>query len=325
MNKKQRKHITKSWEKALCDNNEIAGLFKSLEIEDLKNIRVLSRTYSDDARMIIELTADNIDGTLFRVIIDATSGIPTWGQFINITYDQGKSADLRIILYGKDHRNYKKDFTAGGIIEIANLVRCNNLCGVTTYFVKGTKFFKENGQKNLTERDIQERPINVALDTCENFPSKRQVQEAEFWTGYYFPQWWIGEVGLDDDIINCWKPGYSLDKDLRTVASWNDRGFFIKLVEDKHSDALQWIWDNRKSEFEKAYPESNITFDKIDDERHAISVRILDVSMTDLIDMTPEDKWYYGQSVFDQEHNFEEVADSVIEDYDAMVKAANIA
>lgn len=323
MNKDFQTYLNVSWAKVLCNNDDIIELFEELRIKDLKNIHALSRTYSDDGRMIVNIKADNRDGKTFRIIIDATAGIPTWKQFANVTYDQGHSADIRIILYGEEYRNYQKDFSAGGIIEIGNLVTRNNKCGVTTYLVKGIEL-DSNGQKIIDKYRVEEWLKNVFINPTQTFPSKRQVQEAEFWTGYYFPQWWIEPIGIDDDIINCWAPGYSLDHNLRTVASWNDRGFFIKLVEDEPSDALQWIWNNRKSEFEKVYPESDITLEKIDDERHAISVRILNVSMTSLIDMTPEDKWYYGEYVFEHEHIFKEVADSVIEDCDDMIKAASV-
>ena len=323
MNQECHDFLTRSWMHVLRNDEDIIELFKVLDITHPKNIRILSRVHLDDNRLVIELVAD-IDGRTSRVIIDATSGIPTWQQFITVTYVEGESADIRIILYGEEYRDYAKDLSAGGIIEVGNLVRRNNRCGVATYLVKGIEL-GNNGQKSLTGCHLEERPNDVQVDTRETFPSCRQIEEAEFWTGYYFPHWCTQHIGLDDDIINIWAPGYSLDHNLRTVASWNDRGFFIKLVEDKPSDALQWIWNNRKSEFEEAYPESDITFDKIDDERHAISVRILDVSMTDLIDMTPDDKWYYGEYVFEHEHIFREVADGVVDDYDEMIKATSVA
>lgn len=319
MNKEFRTFLTIGWEQVFCDNDDIIELLEELGIKDLKNIQIFSRTYSDDGRMIINTTADNADGKTFRIIIDSTAGIPTWGQFINVTYDQGGSADIRIILYGEDHREYRNDFTAGGIIEIGNLVRRNNKCHVTTFLVKGVAF-DGKGQKIIEEYSIQEKPDDVSLYPTQTLPSKRQVQEAEFWTGYYFPQWWTQHIGIDDDIINCWAPGYSVSNNLKTEASWNDDGFFIKLIEEKPSDALHWIWNNKKTEFEAAYPDCDIILEKIDEERYAISVRILNISMSDLINMTPDDKWYLGQSVFDQEHNFIEVADGVVDDYCEMTE-----
>jgi len=324
MNQDYQTYLTVSWEQVLCDNDDISELFEVLAIKDLKNTQVLSRTYSDDGRMIVNITANNKDNKTFRIVIDSAAGIPTWRQFINVTYDQGESADIRIILYGEDHRDYRKDFTAGGIIEIGNLVRRNNKCGLTTYLVKGIDF-DSNGQKFIDEYRIGEGPNDVFVDPTQTFPSKRQVQEAEFWAGYYFPQWWSGSIEIDDDIINCWEPGYALDKDLRTVASWNDEGFYIKLVEDKPSEVIHWIWNNKKGEFEQEYRDCDITFEKIDEKRYAISVRILYISMTDLINMSPDEKWDYGQSVFDHEHNFQELALGVVEDYNDAVNATNVA
>lgn len=323
MNLKNQTYLTTSWKKVLHNNNDIIKLLKGVKITDLKKLHILSRTYSNDGRMIINVTADNADNKTFRIIIDSTPGIPTWQQFINVTYDQGESTDIRIILYGEDYRNYKKDFTAGGIFEISNLVRRNNKCGLSTYLVKGIDL-DSNGQKFIDEYRIEEGPHDVFIDPTQTFPSKRQVQEAEFWTGYYFPQWWIEPIGIDNDIINCWAPGYSFDSDLRTVAPWNDEGFFIKLIEDKPSETIHWIWNNKKSEFETEYPGCDIILEKIDEDRHAISVRILNISMTDVINLDPDNKWNYGQFVFDQEHNFKEIVDGVVEDYDAMVKAAAV-
>lgn len=323
MDREFQTYLTVSWERVLCDNDDIIELFEQLRIKDLKNIHTLSRTYSDDGRMIINIAADNRDGKAFRIIIDSTPGIPTWQQFINVTYDQGKSADIRIILYGEEYRNYQKDFAAGGIIEIGNLVTRNNKCGVTTYLVKGIEL-DSNGQKIIDKYRIDEGPNNVFINSTQAFPSKRKVQEAEFWTGYYFPQWWIEPIRLDDDIINCWAPGYSVGDNFKTVASWNDDGFFTKLIEEQPSDAIHWIWNNKKTEFEAAYPGCDIVLEKIDEKRHAISVRILNVSMTDLIDLSPDEKWDYGRYVFDQEHNFQEVADGVVEDYCEMIRVAAV-
>ena len=309
------------WKQVFCSDEDIKKLFEELEITDLSNIRILSRTYSDDGRMIINLTADNRDGTTFSIIIDSTAGKPTWGQFVDVTYDQGASADIRIILYGKDYSDRKDDFTAGGIIEISNLVRRNNRCRVTTYLIEGIAV-DSAGQKILDSFYIEEGPSDVSVNPTETLPSKRQVQEAEFWTGYYFPNWGTDDFGIDDDIINDWAPGYPLTNHLRTVASWNDEGFFIKLTEEQPSDALHWIWNNKKSEFEAAYPGCDIKLEKLDEDRHAISLRILTISMSDLINMPPDEKSDYGEYVFGQEHVFSDLAEGILGNYNDMLKVA---
>lgn len=325
MNQTFQNYLTVSWDQVLCKDGDILEFFKLLGIKDLKDIQITSRTYSDDDRMIINVTADNEEDKIIRIVIDSTAGIPTWQQFVNVTYDQQDSADIKIILYGDEYRDYQTDFTAGGILEIGNLVRRNNLCGAATYLVKGIDFDR-TGRKILNRCSIEEDPNSVPVDPNRILATKRQVQEAEFWTGYYFPQ--AGPesiIEIYDEIIDDWAPGYSLTNDLRTEASWNDDGFFIKLIEERPSEAIHWIWDNRRSEFEKAYPNCDITLDNIDGKLHALSIRILNISMTELIKMTPDNKWYYGDYVYGQEHNFKEIADSVVDDYELMVKAANVA
>jgi len=328
MNKEFKNYLAVSWDKVLSDEKEIINLLNKLNIPCMTDVVTVSREYTDDNRLIMLIEAGNVNAKTFRIIIDATSGIPTWQQFISVTYDQGESANIKIILYGEDYNDKTIDFTAGGLIEIGNLVRRNNKCCVTTYLAKGISY-NQSGQKMITSCDVMEAPGDVSdelsINGTQTLPTKRQVQEAEFWTGYYFPQWATDPIGMDDDIINDWAPGYSLGKDLNTEASWNDDGFFIKLIGEPGSEAIQWIWDNRKGAFESQYPDCPVTLENNDGKPYAISVRILDIPMTSLINMTSKDKWYYGDTVFGEEHNFQEVACSVSNDYDEMVKAVKAA
>ena len=322
MNKKHRDYLVRGWKKVICDDNEIAGLFKVLKIEHLKNIRVLSRNVTDGDGLILVISAEDTNGKLVRALIEAIAFMPTWRQFIHTTYILGESADIRIILYGQDDRRYRKSGSvAGGVTEIGNLVRRNNRCGMNTYLARGIRFGK-GGKKYLGDLHLEQGPDSVSLDKNEVFPSKRQVQEAEFWAGYYLPQQgpeYIDDIGIEDDIISDWAPGYSLRKDLKTETSWNDRGLFVKLLEENPTEAIHWIWNNKRSEFEKAYPGCNIKLEKIDNERSAISIRILDISMSDLINMSSGYKWHYGKYVFGLEHNFHDVVEGIIDEYcDAM-------
>jgi hypothetical protein len=230
MNQEFKNYLTVSWNSFLSSKEDVVKLFKELHIQCLKDIQIVSRSCSDDNRLIMLIEANNVNAKTFKIIIDATSGMPTWQQFINVTYDQGDSTDIKIILYGQNYKEELNDCTAGGIIEIGNLVKRNNKCCVTTYLVKGITY-NHSGQKILKNCSIEEGPDDISDEVSseenQTLPTKRQVQEAEFWTGYYFPQWATDSIGIDDDIINDWAPGYSVGKDLNTVASWNDEGFFI--------------------------------------------------------------------------------------------------
>jgi len=94
MNQDLKTYSSVSWEHVLNDTDDIIEHFREMNFQSLKNIEIISRTYTRDNRLIILITANNINGNLFRIIIDATSGIPTWQQFINVTYDQGEDTNI---------------------------------------------------------------------------------------------------------------------------------------------------------------------------------------------------------------------------------------
>jgi hypothetical protein len=178
-----------------------------------------------------------------------------------------------------------------------------------------------NGQKTVTTLDVTEGPDDTDIDRINILPSKRQVQEAEFWAGYYWPQWASDFIKVDDDIIGNWAPGYSLGNDLRTEAAWNDEGFFISVIGEPGSDAIQWIWDNKKGIFESAYPGCQVVLRDQEGKPYAISVIIESLSMTDLINCGPAEKWNYGDMVYGEEHRFVDTAKEAVEDYDNMTKS----
>ena len=312
MNQEFKNYLAVSWEKVLSNEENIASLFKSLKLEHYKDVKIVSRDYSEDGRLIALIEAHNGNDT-HKIIIDATSGIPTWQQFINITYDQGDSTDVKIILYGEDYQDFIFSAPAGGLYDISNLVRRNNKCAVRTYLVKGIGY-DPNGQKYLNKIDIQEEPENVENDGSLHIPPKLVIQKAEFWTGYYLP-YWCTEPDEQDDDFEEWQPGYSLSDDLSTKAFWNDEGFFIELRGKLNPDAITWIWTNRKQLFQEKYPGCPIELKREDNQPYAISVRIVNIPIKELIEMTPRDKWGYGDLVYGEEHKFVEVAEEAIDDY----------
>jgi len=175
MNQEFKNYLTVSWEKVLSNEENITTLFKNLKLEHYKDVKIVSRDYSEDGRLIALIEAHNGSDT-HKIIIDATSGIPTWQQFINITYDQGDSTDVKIILYGEDYQDFIFNAPAGGLYDISNLVRRNNKCAVDTYLVKGIDY-DPNGQKNLNTIDIQEEPDDAEGDGSLHIPPKLVIQK----------------------------------------------------------------------------------------------------------------------------------------------------
>ena len=322
MNQEFKNYLAVSWDGVLSGKEDILKLFEKLNLQDLEDIEIISRTYSQDNRLIMLITANKAD-SLRRIIIDATSGIPTWQQFINVTYDDGKSTDVKIILYGKDYDGHSFDLPAGGISDLSNLVRHNNKCCVKTFLVKGIEVGC-NDQKVLKYCSVEEEPADADIDKKLKLPPKVEIQKAEFWAGYYYPNWVMqgGEpIDADDDISGDWNPGYSLYRGLSTKAVWNSDGFFIDLIGEPDSEAIKWIWANRKSLFDDAYPDCSFTL-QIQKTYYAISVQVLNIPLKKLFEMKPHDKWEYGELVYGEEHKFVSVAEGAINDYDKTNKVS---
>lgn len=312
-----------SWEQVLSKEEDILNFFKSLKLINYKEVKIISRDFSDDNRLTVLIEAKDESDATQKITVDATSGIPTWQQFINVTYDHGNPSDIKIILYGEDYGDHSFDLPAGGLYDISNLVRHINKCGGKTYLVKGIDY-NATGQKILRPCVVEEKPEDVDVDANMKFPSKLDVQKAEFWTGYYLPQWCAEPDGSDDDIINDWEPGYSLSFDLSTKAFWNDEGFFIDLRGEAGSAAIRWIWANQKHLFQEAYPDCSIELRSSDNEPYAISVKIVDIPIGKLIQVGPRDKWEYGELVYNEEHKFVSVAEEAISDYKKETKASDV-
>jgi len=320
-NEKFQEFLTMSWEQVLSTEEEIMELFKPLNIKNLEKVQILSRTILAYGRLTLIFLASNGNGKSARIIIDVTSGVPTWEQFINVTYDQGKDTDLKIIIYGKDFEEFSSDAPAGGFNEIANLVTRNTRCGVKTLLIKGVDF-DHNGQKIVRDCEVRAGRSCVTVDEKRILPSKRQVQEAEFWMGYYYPQrqgaW---SVGIDDDIIHYREPSDGSGYNLKTQVRWDDEGFFFDVVGDAGSEAIKWIWANERGRFEEEYPGHSISL-KTENGATSISIRIYDISMTKLIEMEPKVKKYYGEMVFSEEYRFYQIAQEAVEDYFNEMKSA---
>lgn len=225
MNKNFQEFLTMGWERVLSSEADIIELFKMLNIKYLNNVQIISRTPLHDDRLTMLIGASDTNGKPFRIIIDATSGVPTWSQFINVTYDQGNDTDVKIILFDNGYEYDDIDADTASLTEISNLVRRNNKCGVSTY-LSGAITFDPDGQKILGARSVKEYPVKVVIDGPLPLPSKRQVQEAEFWVDYYYPHWkrqGAIPIGINDDITNYWHPGSSLGRNMEAQSYWNDK------------------------------------------------------------------------------------------------------
>ena len=163
MNEKYIKDTTESWEHVLSNEQDIVKLLKDLGLQDFKKIETILRTYSHHDGLVMFISAKDKRNKTQQIIIDATSGIPTWKQFINVTYYDGKATDLKIILYGKDYNEHSVNLSMNGFNDLSNLVRSNNKRGMKTYLVKGIEV-NCNEQKAFKYCHVNEETNNVDIN-----------------------------------------------------------------------------------------------------------------------------------------------------------------
>lgn len=318
MNQQFQNNTVKSWERVLSNKEDLARLFKELRLDNYHDIKIVSRTFSNEDRLIVAVDVMDIQGIKDRVIIDATSGHPTWRQFINVTYESGKFTDIKIILFASDYGFDLCHHRGGGREELNCLARHNNKCGVRTFLVKGIMFNRSN-QKISTKYEIVAKPDDVKFMPEVKLPSKEEVQRAEFWLGYYGmchdadETYWY----MENDIFGDWDWGHSIGVAslVGTLVIWSDGGLFLKLIGRTGSEVIDWIWANRKFAFEVVYRHCPITHET---HQHcgAISIKIGHTPLREIFGQERNEKAEYGEYICLEEQKFMELADTIVEDYE---------
>ena len=319
MNQESQNNTVKSWEHVLSKKEDIKRLFDELKLLNYQDIKVASRTFSYDDRLILAVDAVDMQGTRSRVIIDGTAGIPTWRQFINVTYESGKFADIKIILYGLDY-GYDEPchHRGGGRDELNYLARHNNKCGVRTYLVKGIKLNRSN-QKISTNCEIVAKPDDVELVEGLIHLSEEDAHKAEFWYGYYGMCHDVDETYwyMENDIFGDWDCEHCIGVAglVSTFVVWDDHGLFLKLTGRPGSEIIDWIWANRKFAFEVVYRHCPITHET---HQHcgAISIKIESIPLRDIFRKDRNEKAECGEHIYLEEQKFMELAGTIVEDYE---------
>jgi len=307
------------WKDHFTTKDSIRNLFQQIRItnEEIIDINQVPNDSPDRATILVT-TRHRETGILRKAIIDFTTGDPKWEQFIDLTYDSGANTDLKIIVYDGV---WIKPESAGTPPEIADLAAINNRCGVRTLLVETVCSLKE-GEKGLEYflyGDLYSDPEDSILPEIETLPTKRQIQEAEFWAGYYgghCQYQGAPPIEVDADVINGWTPGFEVTPDVKLRALWTDQGFSMNLLAKPESEKLSEIWDEGKAVLMKEYPGHNIEYSPNLNGRAVISVNLEKTPISELIDMHFEDKWNSAELVYFEEGGFQGIVEGIIRTID---------
>jgi hypothetical protein len=317
-------HLMGQWEKYLTDK-ELARILAACKIASPKIVEIKTGQLVNNNEFTVKVhikargddkkTGDNI------VLISFRLGPPTWDQFIRTTYRSGSNIGIRIIIHeGTGFDRDSSDEPTGNAESIGMLAYNNNKCGLKTYLLEA-KGLIQRIFEGKTKQIVYKYEVGSIADDNPPvpLPTIRQIQEAEFWNCYYLAAWGEAYDGL------MALPGYGeiwakVHRDLSLPVTWNDEGLHLNVFGDYDSKLVKLIWDHKLGAFKEKYPEAKIVLLEESGRPYGISIRILDLSMSNLIKLGPRKKKEYAKFTYDAEHNFFHFMDDVITDLKNMGK-----
>jgi hypothetical protein len=270
-----------------------------------------------DGRLLFNINIrDRASSLRQRLHIDVINGVPTFEQVADCVYGLGADADQRMIIYDEDF-NFHLEGHPGSTCLVADLIALANANGIPFSLVRAKNI--SNIKDKRISYDLNTDAFYTERDAPRDFPTRRQLLEGEFWSFYYHLHWahqGAGPVESLESAFGPWEPGYSIG-DKRTKAVWNDDGLFMCVEGILDDDDMIFLKDHINF-LQDEYPSCPINIE-VGDEL-ILSVRVLDVPMKDLIEMSPEKKWEYGEYLYDEEHHFAEVVEEAFIKHEQLKK-----
>ena len=248
-------YFGEDWRSGFLAKGNLDRLLGTLGIKNVTALSVRSSTMLGEARIQILLTG-RWPGTtrLRKILIDARTGVPTWEQFIDVTYMQPLDLDTRIIVYD-NHESYASDIFPWGTDEtVWNLVARNNRFGIDTFQVYAhIEIDKKNGNELTYYNNAEARKIRSPVNG-ERFPKREDLELWEFWVEYG-DQWWRHD-GHRHELVRPEEPvreGFGghcgdLDRGTEYAFEWNERGLYMDVTFDLRVEVAQNLWINRLEE-----------------------------------------------------------------------------
>jgi hypothetical protein len=316
---KLKEYFGRNWRRNyLTRKDEIMKLLDELEIKNYEFIRIASRMLIKDDRCVVIVIAKRTDnGHLRKIVIDTKLGNPTWQQFIDVTYNIGADSEVKIIVFDDGYLELDgKSDSPGDDLTISDLVIRNNRCGVDTYLVQA-KGIIIDGKKMRVLYSLSEGPKDGGDKPHVQLPSKEELEEAEFWTCSYSSVGGFGPFERDDDFTRGLGWYYSQKGNLLTAPAWMGEGLYMKVVGLPGSEALKWLWREKRSKIEMYYPGCPITLEKKSGRPCKITVRVSKEPFRNFLYSTLEEKEEYARWVLCEEERFSDVVERLLEDFNA--------
>lgn len=293
----------------------IQELFQELGIHDHKFIDIASRYSVNEYRHgVVVKTENKKSGYIDSIVIDVTHGEPTWSQMIEIAFEVGERCDKRIVVYdGIKEGIDKYNMSKGGVIAMT-LSELFNRCGVTTYLVHITGCGKDETEPGI-EYDLVIDPKDYKSQPRLKLPSKRRLQELDFWMMYYDAYYGSGGRLLGDP--EDWIEYRSLRKScLDYTPTWEEDGLYMQGIatSDIGVEVLKELNERKLERIRERYEDCKIKLQRLNGQPHKLSVRVWPVPFKAFMLSSPREKAIYTDQVFGWEFGFFDNVAPIIED-----------
>jgi len=242
------------WSTAYSTIEEIHKIFSG--DDDLSHIvpeLIIFRHSKGDNVIALNVRVKNLDNDLVEnVYIQIKSGAPTWEDYADITYGDGKTADLRVLVFDEYCDMGYFVTHPGDCIFMGQLVDHNNKCSFPTALL-AAKIKQSSKSKGRILYTLFGGPDVYADSEQKQLPTKRELLEADFIFNYYDAVWGVDNGDPGDISFDEFWAGYSLKNHMGTEARWNDNGLFLSFYDTPGSDKIRWIYERRHTLFDKEY------------------------------------------------------------------------
>ena len=295
----------RNWRSGFQALSNLKRLLSTLGMEHLERLKVRSTTMIGEDRIQLLLTGRRDEtGRLVKILVDAKSGVPTWEQYLDATYNQPVDLDSRILVYDNDRESAPDVCAWGDELTTWNLVARNNRFGMDTYQVYAHVEKREKGRPQLTYFNNEAARSERSPWTGEEFPKREDLELLEFWMEYFeqpyrterYPHRYLQpEDAVQEAFMGVWG---EIDVGIDFQFEWNETGAYLHVIFDGTVPEAMNFWRTRKKKLSTAIharqPGCEVKAAKGQNNEMVLRIKLLDVNHLDLGGLTPQRKCEIG-------------------------------
>jgi hypothetical protein len=311
-----REYYGDAWNTAFSTIEEVNQILSDDYFSNIVPEYIISRHSKGENVIVLNVRAPSLDkfsgGNVFIYI---NSGAPTWEDYADITYGDGKTADLRVLVFNESCIIRDSDTVSRNIAFLALLADHNRQCSFPTALLVVRDIKRPTESKGELIFTHLARSWSHNNSEQKQLPTRRELLEADFIFNYYDRVCGVDYCGYSDISFDEFRAVECYTEDIRSEIRWDDNGLYLSLVGVPGSDEIKWVWDKKERLFGYQYRNCPITLHEKWDEPYMVTVRRVDFPMKDLIEMPPVRKMQHAEMLHDVRYVFSCIIQEALSQY----------